>query len=80
MLINGVATTKRFSCACLWLKDIFFMYYCQRSGCLDETRRCGYRRGVEGWRTVSRAFTVLILLSLLRREVFPMQLLPKLSP
>lgn len=79
MLVNSVAETKRFSCTCPWL-NIFFIFYFQRPDCLIETRRCGYRGGLEGWRTVSRALAVFILFSLLRREVFPMQLLPKLSP
>jgi hypothetical protein len=54
MLVDSVST-KRSSCTCLWLKDVVFIFYCQRSSCPDKTRRCGYQRGLEGWRTVSCA-------------------------
>ena len=53
MLVDSVATTKRSSYPFLLSKDVFFIFYCQRSGCFNETRRCGYRGRLEGWRTVS---------------------------
>ena len=55
MLVDSASTTKRSSCTYFWLKDVVFTFYSQRSSCPDKTRRCGYQRGLEGWRTVSCA-------------------------